>query len=133
MDYILLATLIGSYLLLFVTYDIACQYHKNFLKHMRDFPLCMQLQSDTAANVRWAIPKKHWAVHGPNYAKFLLNFVRHCRQMYSKGIESSWSHMNGVALSTKEMAPAVWHENLDSHWNAWNHSKIIGFGMQQAL
>lgn len=59
MDYILLATLVGLYLLLLITYDIACQYHKNFLKRMPDFPPCMQLKPDIATKVRWAIPKKH--------------------------------------------------------------------------
>lgn len=89
MDYILLATLAGSYLLLFITYDIACQYYKNFLKRMQDFPPCMQLKSDVAPKVQWAIPKKHWAVHGPSHSRFSLNFLQKCGRMYGEGIESS--------------------------------------------
>jgi hypothetical protein len=47
---------------------------------------------------------------------------------YGEGIESGWSHMNPVSMSTKEMAPSARREVIDDHWGSWNHQKTIGFG-----
>ena len=129
MDYIFLASLVGVTLLVFLTYDIVCQYHKNLIKRMREFPPCMRLSGHTASQLRFAIPKKHWPCHGSDHSKYSLNYLNKCGRTYGEGVESGWSHMNPVASSTKEMAPSARIETLNMHWGAWNHQKTIGFGM----
>ncbi|KZT06944.1 uncharacterized protein LAESUDRAFT_628534, partial [Laetiporus sulphureus 93-53] len=56
---------------------------------------------------------------------YSLNYLRKVRWTYSEGIESSWSHMNPIALSAQEMELAMRQEVLDDHWSAWNWGKII--------
>ena len=128
MDYIFFATLASITLLVFLTYDIVCQYHKNLLKRMQEFPSHMQLPEQTASQLQFAIPKKHWPCHGPNHSKYSLNYMPKCGRTYGEGVESGWSHMNPVAASTKEMAPSARIETINMHWSAWNHQKTLGFG-----
>lgn len=128
MDYVLLSGLIGTILLLLITYDIACQYYRHFLERMAAFPPHMQLNPQTAQMLRWAIPKKHWGVHGPDHSRWSLNFLKEVARTHGEGIETSWAHMNPVAVSTREMAPGMRHETLDSHWGSWNWQKVINLG-----
>ncbi|KAI0074003.1 hypothetical protein K474DRAFT_1677445 [Panus rudis PR-1116 ss-1] len=128
MDYLILSTLLGVFiLLLFLSYDIACQFSKNFAKRVDNFPSAMQLDL-SAIRLHWGIPKKHLAVHGPNHSKYSFNYLPHVGRTYGEGIESGWSHINPMALSTREMSPGARHETLDDHWGAWNWGKIIGMG-----
>ncbi|KAI0069871.1 hypothetical protein K474DRAFT_1568226, partial [Panus rudis PR-1116 ss-1] len=128
MDYLILSTLLGVFiLLLFLSFDIACQFSKNFTKRVHEFPPTMQLDLSTI-RLHWGIPKKHLAVHGPNHSKFSFNYLPHVGRTCGEGIESGWSHMNPIALSTREMSPGARHETLDNHWGAWNWGKIIGMG-----
>lgn len=116
------------YILILISYDIACQFYKNFFKRMmKNFPPTMQLDTDPS-NISWAVPKKHIAVHGPNHSQFSLNFLPGVGKTYGEGIESGWSHMNPISMSTKEMGPAVRHETLDDHWGSWNWMKILALG-----
>lgn len=129
MDYILLSTLTGTVVPIFLTYDIACQYSKNFARRVANFPPSMRLDEIRVVSMKWAIPKKHWRVHGEkNHSQFSLNYLLFSGRTYGEGIETGWSHMNPVSMSTKEMAPAGRREVLDDHWGSWNWQKILGFG-----
>ncbi|KZT03347.1 uncharacterized protein LAESUDRAFT_761931 [Laetiporus sulphureus 93-53] len=124
-DYLILSTLTSLVLLwLFLTYDIACQFSKNFQKRNATYREDLHLDFDRI-NIRWGIPKKHLPAHGPNHVRYSLNYVRHVGCTYGEGIESSWSHMNPIAMSTQEMGPTMHQEVLDDHWGAWNWGKII--------
>ncbi|THH18698.1 hypothetical protein EUX98_g8912 [Antrodiella citrinella] len=127
MDYLLLKTLACIvHTLLLLSYDIACQYNKNFMKRMKAFPDDMQLRP--TSKIRFAIPKKHFAVHGANHSKYSLNFLPHVARTYGEGIESAWHVSNGMSSATSEMGPGARHENLNDHWGAWNWEKILGLG-----
>ncbi|KAI0083018.1 hypothetical protein BDY19DRAFT_901053, partial [Irpex rosettiformis] len=129
MDYILLCTLIGTSVAVFLTYDIACQYSKHFARRVAEFPPCMRLDVARVDSIRWAIPKKHWRVHGEKgHSQFSLNYLPYSGRTYGEGIETGWSHMNPVSMSTKEMAPSSRREVIDDHWNSWNWQKTLGFG-----
>lgn len=128
-DYILLCTLIGTVTTLFVTYDIACQYSKNFARRVAEFPPCMRLAQVLVETIRWAIPKKHWRVHGEKgHSRFSLNYLLHVAQTYSEGIETGWAFMNAIASATREMAPSARREAINDQWNSWNWLKQLGFG-----
>ncbi|KAI0684251.1 hypothetical protein BC835DRAFT_1409185 [Cytidiella melzeri] len=140
MDYILLSTLIGTSTAVFLTYDIACQYSKNFARRVTDFPPCMRLDSPRVSLLRWAIPGKHWRVHGEkDHSQFSLNYLPYSGRTYGEGIETGWAHMNPVSMSMKEMAPSARREVLNDHWSLWNWQKTLGFGtlllrnLQQAV
>ena len=128
-DYLIVSTLVGVFLtILFISYDIACQYSKNFKKRI-DNNLSQEMQIPSPqVQINWAIPKKHIAVHGPNHSKYSFNFLSGVGRTYGEGIESGWSHMNPISMSTKEMGPALRQEVLNDHWGSWNWAKILNFG-----
>lgn len=78
--------------------------------------------------IHWAIPKKHIVVHGPNHSQYSFNFLPGVGRTYGEGIESGWSHLNPISMSTKEMGPAYRQEVLNDHWNFWNWNKILNLG-----
>ncbi|THH17670.1 hypothetical protein EUX98_g9084 [Antrodiella citrinella] len=130
MDYLVLSTLVLSLVLrLVLSYDIACQYSKKF--DTRRLLYSEDLQVNIEA-IRWAIPKKHIAVHGKNHSRFSLNFLRHVGRTYGEGIESAWNYNNPLSGATIEMGLALRHEVLDDHWNAWNWLKTVSFGSHLA-
>ncbi|KAH7904648.1 hypothetical protein BJ138DRAFT_1018848, partial [Hygrophoropsis aurantiaca] len=129
MDYILLSTLVGvNCLLLFLTYDIACQYHKRLETRIQEFPPNMQLDT-TRLEMRYAVPKYHLKNQGSDcQINFSLNLITGSGRTCGEGIETAWAHMNGVGTSTREMSPGGRHKVLNDHWSAWNWKKIVGFG-----
>lgn len=128
MDYLLLSTLQRTEASdIVITYDIGCAHSIHFPKRTLTYPERLHLDFDKTT-IRWAIPKKHLPGHGGNHSRFSLNYLKWMGRTYGEGIESAWSHMNPVALSTREMAPGTRHEVLDCHWNDWNHQKIVNFG-----
>lgn len=109
------------------SYDIACQWSKHFVRRAREFPLHLQMEIDPA-RTRYAIPKFHLPAHGPQcHSKFSLNYMRDVGRTYGEGVESVWAHINGTAVSTREMTPAFRHETLDAHFGSWNWAKILSF------
>ncbi|KAI0669043.1 hypothetical protein C8Q78DRAFT_1194055 [Trametes maxima] len=129
MDYLLVSTLLGVLLLLLViSYDIACQYSKNFERRiLQNFTGSMHLDLEDV-NVRWVIPKNHIAVHGPNHSKYSLNFNSKVGRTYGEGCESAWPDLNQASVSTREMALATRHDVLNDHMASWNWAKFVGIG-----
>ncbi|THH13992.1 hypothetical protein EUX98_g9660, partial [Antrodiella citrinella] len=130
MDYLVLSTLVLSLIhRLVLSYDIACQYSKKFDTRRLSYSEDVQVNIEA---IRWAIPKKHIAVHGKNHSRFSLNFLRHVGRTYGEGIESAWNYNNPLSGATIEMGLALRHEVLDDHWNAWNWLKTVSFGSHLA-
>ena len=129
MDYLVFSTLIGLLLALLISYDIACQWCKNFFARMERFPPHMHIDRSKVKDIRFAIPKKHFRVHGGEpHSRWSLNLLRWVGRTYREWIEAHWSHMNPLATSTREMSPGMRHEVYNDHWGAWNWQKTIGFG-----
>lgn len=128
MDYLVFSTLAGVVLRLLISYDIACQWFKNLFRRMiEDFPAEMHLDQTKIDEIRVAIPKKHYRVHGPNHSHFSLNYLPRVGRTYGEGIETQWGVLNPLALSTREMSPGTRHEVFNDHWGAWNWQKTVGF------
>ncbi|KAI9068488.1 hypothetical protein FKP32DRAFT_1561583, partial [Trametes sanguinea] len=122
-----LTSLRGPILCLLISYDIVCQWYKHLFKRMvEDFPKEMQIDRDKV-EIRFAIPKKHFRVHGPNHSRFSLNYLPHVGRTYGEGIDTQWGVLNPLALSTREMNPGTRHEVFDDHWGAWNWQKTVNF------
>lgn len=132
MDYLMWSTIVGLTLLLLISYDIACQWHKNLVRCINQLPPKLQIDL-TDASIRYAIPKKHFHVHRPKHSQYSFNFLKWVSCTYGEGIEAHWSHMNPVSLSTCEMGPGMRHETLNDHWGAWNWQKMIGFGKSVSI
>jgi hypothetical protein len=62
MDYFIFACIVGITLLqVILTYNIVCQWSKNFGRHMADFPEEMRIPDSTQVDV--AIPGWHINAH----------------------------------------------------------------------
>ena len=127
MDFIIFAVLVGVILpWIFITYDIGCQWSKNFRARMSDFPEHMQLNPATKVNV--AIPSWHINGHGQRCRRdFCLGYTRGAGRTCGEEVETTWSSTNLLAPSVREMAPGARHDTLNDHWNGWNFRKIVGF------
>ncbi|KAG2139354.1 hypothetical protein DEU56DRAFT_912194 [Suillus clintonianus] len=129
MDYILFSTLIGvQCLMLFLSYDIACHYHKRLLVRMEDLPSSLHFNhGDT--EMCYAVPKYDLRNHGKDCQDtFSLNYIHGSGQTCGEGIETAWAHLNGIGTSTHEMLPGGRHKTINDHWTAWNWRKTVNFG-----
>lgn len=127
MDFIILSALIGVILPhIIISYDIMCQWSKNFLKRMAEFPVEMQINPDIVVDV--AIPTWHINGHGDNCKNnFSLSYMPGAGRTCGEDVETTWAHTNALGPSVREMGPGARHETLNDHWNGWNFRKIIGF------
>ncbi|KAG1852201.1 hypothetical protein F4604DRAFT_1883522 [Suillus subluteus] len=105
MDYLFFSTLRGRCVeTLNVSYDIACQWHKNLWERMSAMPLNLHL--DPLTNfIRFFVPKFHLPAH-----------VFKCQTTYS------------FNFSKNEMGPGSRRDTLDDHFGDWNWKKIVGLG-----
>jgi hypothetical protein len=129
MDYVILSTLKNTSIdMLVISYDIACQWSKNFPSRVKEFPPAMQLNLMTTS-LDCVIPKFHIYAHGKKCQTiWSLNYRRWMGRTDGEGVEREWSHINPVALSTKVMGPGARHDTLDDHWGAWNWRKVVSLG-----
>ena len=131
MDFIMLSTLVGIVAIwLTLSYDIACQWSRNFRKRVAQFPSWMQIPATVLDSIKFVIPKFHIYGHGcPCQTKFSLNFLRHSARTNGEEPERWWAHINPVSTSTCEMRAGARHEVIDDHAVAWNWHKIVNFGI----
>ena len=122
-------TLIGiSLLQIIITYDVICQWSKNFQKRMAEFPEHMQIPDTTQVDV--AILGWHINGHSTKCRNnFNLAYMEGAGRTVGEDIETTWASTNSLAPSVWEMAPAARHDTLNDHWNGWNFRKIMGFHM----
>lgn len=126
----MLSTLAGEKVSpLVVSYDIACQWSKNFASRISEFPPSLRFDLP-ATTFRTVIPKFHIYAHGKScQSRWSLNYLRWMGRTDGEGVEREWSHINPVALSTRLMGPGGRHDTLDDHWGAWNWRKLVVLGM----
>ena len=129
MDFIIIATLMGLILLrIVITYDIVCQWSKNFKSRMEEFPPEMRIPERTKVDM--AIPSWHINGHGNTCRNnFNLSYMEGVGRTVGEDVETIWAGTNPLAPSIREMGPAARHDTLNDHWNGWNFRKIVGFGM----
>jgi hypothetical protein len=127
MDFIIFAALLGITLLRVIfTYDIVCQWSKNFRKYMAAFPAEMQIPDTTQVDV--AIPGWHINAHGESCREnFNLSYMEGTGKTVGEDIETTWAGTNALGPSVREMGLAARHDTLNDHWNGWNFRKIVGF------
>ena len=130
MDYLYFLTLIGVVLLILISYNIACQWARHLFKRMFEWFLSeMQVAWEQLDEMCFAIPKKHFRVHGGSlHSQYSFNYLPRVGQTYSEWIETHWSHMNPLALSTREMSIGMRHDVLNDNGGSWNWQKTLEFG-----
>ncbi|KAJ8515304.1 hypothetical protein ONZ45_g7245 [Pleurotus djamor] len=111
---------------LVISYDIACQYSRNFATRNRDFPSDLRLRRGAINAISYVVPKFHLYAHGQAcQAKFNLNYILWSAETDGEDPERWWSHINPVSMSTKIMGPGSRVDTIDDHATAWNWRKIV--------
>ncbi|KAJ7127920.1 hypothetical protein C8R44DRAFT_616252 [Mycena epipterygia] len=129
MDYIFFMSLAGSEVSeLYVSYDIACQWHKNIWERMKTFDQGIRFRKGQKYCV-FLIPKFHLPAHiEACNILFSFHLTRYVGMTDGEVPERGWSDLNPLATSTAEMGPGMRRDTINDAFNHWNHKKIIGFG-----
>ena len=135
MDYFFFSATIPFLLVsIVISYDIACQWKINLPSRIVKLPdhLCLPL-TVIASSFIFGIPKFHAPAHSTVCAlPHSLNLMPGVGRTDGKGIERSWSEINHVASSTREMGPGAWHDTIDDHFGHHNFRKLVGLGKYSA-
>ncbi|KAG1904044.1 uncharacterized protein F5891DRAFT_1126943 [Suillus fuscotomentosus] len=111
MDYLFFLTLRGMQLeMLNVSYDIACQWHKNLWARMKSFPRSHGLDYLTKY-IRFFVPKFHLPTH-----------VAKCQTIFS------FNFTRYVGRTDGEAPERGCRDTLDDHFGDWNWKKTVGLG-----
>ena len=113
---------------LVISYDIACQWHKNLRTRMVSMPASYQTDLENCA-VHFVIPKFHIGAHGTScQSKFSLNYRPYMGRTDGENIERGWAWLNPASLSTREMGPGARQDALDDQWSFWNWRIVVSLG-----
>ncbi|KLO14505.1 hypothetical protein SCHPADRAFT_826309, partial [Schizopora paradoxa] len=111
-----------------VSYDIACQWHRNLASRCEALPEHVSFDPVTV-DLEYVIPKFHISAHGSKcQGKFSLNFRRYMGRTDGENIERGWAWMNPASLSTREMGPGSRADTLDDQWGAFNFATLTRLG-----
>ncbi|KAH7904941.1 hypothetical protein BJ138DRAFT_1118936 [Hygrophoropsis aurantiaca] len=129
MDYIFLSAIVGvSLATIILSYDISCQYKKNFRTRLDNMPEALRVTPDKT-DIAFVLPSWHALAHKSQcQTEHSIAYHPGAGRTDGEGIERSWAEMNTLATSTKEMAPGARYDTLDSHFGFHNWEKNIHLG-----
>jgi hypothetical protein len=128
MDYLFFSSVMGTMLLLITaSYDIACQWFRNFWTRMSAMPTEMQLPS--SVKVRFKVPKFHLPAHVKKcHAPFSFNYTKWVGRTDGEGVERNWAWLNMIARSISVMGPGAREDTIDDFCGYSNWRKTVGLG-----
>ncbi|KAJ7078641.1 hypothetical protein C8R43DRAFT_965974 [Mycena crocata] len=126
MDYILLSSIIGiTAMYLAISYDIACQWKINLETRMTKMPDELKLDLKKVT-VLYGLPVWHAAAHERKcQVQNSLSYLVGVGRTDGEGIERTWSGLNPLAWSTKEMGRGARHDALEDKIDHHNFEKNI--------
>ena len=131
MDFALLSTLNPSLEAgisrVLISYDIGCQWHKNFQTHLRAYAAFPPIKLSDLEYWKVVVPKFHLSRHGVEcHVLFNLACTKWAGRTDGERIESGWAQTTSMATWTRESGPNARRNILDDHWNASNWGKLLG-------
>lgn len=128
MDFIFLSSIAGITLTsVVISYDIACQWSRNFFTRMVEMPLSLQLPE--TLKLQFRVPKFHLPGHVKKcWAPYSFNFTKGVGRTDGEGVERNWSSLNGVARCVSMMGPGGRVDTLDDFCNYNNWQKTLSLG-----
>lgn len=110
-----------------VSYDIACQYQRNFQTRFRQLPATLLLPLQLA--IIFLIPKFHLPVHKEECRyKYSFNYAKKVGRTDGEAIERFWGSHNHLSGSTMRMTSGSRLDTLNFHFNDWNWRKTCKMG-----
>ncbi|KAJ7041928.1 hypothetical protein C8F04DRAFT_946399 [Mycena alexandri] len=127
MDYILLSAVKGfDGQELTLSYDIACQWKKNFKERMEHLPKELHIDLD-AIDVDSGLPVWHALAHEELCAVLnSLNYIMGVGKTDGEGIERLWAFLNGCSYQTKEMGLGNRADTVEDKLDSHNFLKNLG-------
>jgi hypothetical protein len=128
MDFILFSALLNTiFLFLIISYDIACQYSKNFWTRMAGLPEAMHIDP-AKVSVWFKVPNFHilghkWPCHSP----FSFHWMWGAGMTDGEDVEQNWDFTNGAAGSTKMMGPGGRHAFLEGLFAFHNWMRTVSY------
>ncbi|KAJ7169308.1 hypothetical protein C8R43DRAFT_876185 [Mycena crocata] len=128
MDYLFFSSVIGITLLSIVaSYDIACQWFRNFGTRMAALPKKLRLPENV--KMQFKVPKFHLPPHVKKcHAPFSFNFTKGVGRTDGEGVERNWSWLNMIARSISVMGPGSREDTIDDFCGFANWRKTVGLG-----
>jgi DNA-directed RNA polymerase subunit RPC12/RpoP len=128
MDYIFLSAILTFYGLVFLTYDIYCQYIVHACERFARLPECLRCGKEFG-DLKGGIPVWHGEAHCPKCrAKFQVQYQRGAGKVDGEGPERVWAKMNEIAFASKEMGAGTRHDAFDNYLDHHNHEKNVKLG-----
>lgn len=129
MDYLFFSGLRDSKIkTLVVSYDIACQWHKNLWTRMMELPHTYQFIAGQRVIV-FVVPKFHLPAHIlACQVAFSFNYTKNVGRTEGEAPERGWGNINGAAGMTQEMGPGARRDTLDDFLGDWNWKKVANMG-----
>ncbi|KIM27650.1 hypothetical protein M408DRAFT_24310 [Serendipita vermifera MAFF 305830] len=110
-----------------LSYDIACQYSRNFSKRFDEFPMILLIPLHLT--ILFLIPKFHLPVHKEECRyNYSFNYTKKVGRTDGEAIERFWSTHNHLSGSTMRMTPGSRLDTLNFHFNDWNWRKCCKMG-----
>ncbi|KAJ7078696.1 hypothetical protein B0H15DRAFT_924758 [Mycena belliarum] len=126
MDYLWFSSVMGIMLLsIIASYDIACQWSRNFWDRMKKMPAHMQLPA--GVKVQFKVPKFHLPPH-VSHGPFSFNYTKWVGRADGEGVERNWSWLNMAARSISMMGPGSRDDTIDDFCGFANWRKTCGLG-----
>jgi hypothetical protein len=127
MDYLLLFSVVGTTIKsITISYDIACQWGKNFVARTNNLTLLDLLCLSSSILLQFIVPKFHLSAHILKcHSPFSFNYASGVGQTDGEGVERNWSILNGIASSVSMMGPGGRWDTLDDVCNYVNWRKTI--------
>ncbi|THU84668.1 hypothetical protein K435DRAFT_687085 [Dendrothele bispora CBS 962.96] len=117
-----------EYLCIVISYDISCQWSRNFWQRMSTLTSDFKFQF-TRSGVRFMVPKFHLRAHQPDcHTRFNFDYAPGCGETHGEVIEEGWAQSNKAAAQTKEMGPGTRAQTLDDIFGFHNFRNIVGLG-----
>ncbi|KAJ7799361.1 hypothetical protein B0H14DRAFT_2295987, partial [Mycena olivaceomarginata] len=126
MDFLVFSAILNTIVLfLILSYDIACQYCKNFWTRMKGLPEAMHLDPKKTS-VWFKVPNFHilghkWPCHSP----FSFHWMWGAGMTNGEDVEQNWEFTNGAAGSTKMMGPGGRHAFLEGLFGFHNWMRTV--------
>ena len=126
MDYIILSSLAGTRLSrVVISYDIGCQWSKNFFQCMKNFPDDLQL--DPNVEIEVGILTWHVNGHGDECkANYSLGHMHGVGRTCGEDVETTWAQTNSLRTSIREMGSGARHKTLNDQWSGFKFPENCG-------
>ncbi|KAJ7059253.1 hypothetical protein C8F01DRAFT_989914 [Mycena amicta] len=128
MDFILLSALLNVIIFyLILSYDIACQYGKNFWTRMPLLPDAMHLVINQA-RVWFKVPNFHLPPHLPTcHSAYSFHYMWGAGRTHGETVEQNWEFTNGAAASTKMMGLGTRASTLEDLFGFHNWRRTVAW------